>query len=84
MRLLWLVPLVCGCLLPDPDALDCEAIALRSSDGSIDACDDAACGACVGTCGGQCFVVDEFPPQYNCEEYVHWSASDLCENWRAR
>ena len=85
MRLhLWLLPLVGGCLLQDPDALDCEAVALRNSDGTIDPCDDAACGACVGTCGGQCFVLDEYPPRYACEEYVHWSADDLCENWRAR
>ena len=85
MRLrLWFFPLVAGCLLPDPDAPDCDEVALRSSDGTIDLCDDAACGACVGTCGGGCTIYAESPPRYSCGEWEYWSADDLCEGWRAR
>ena len=82
MRLpLWLAPLLTGCLLPPAGSLDCDAVALRGADGTVDPCDDAACGSCVGTCGGGCMLLDDATRLYTCGAGESWSGDDLCDQW---
>lgn len=76
-----LLPLLGGCLLPTANALDCDAVVLRSSDGTVDPCDEAACGSCVGACGEGCSLLDADPREYACTTGESWSGDDLCQHW---
>ncbi len=66
----------------DPPDTRCDDVAMRNPDGSVDACDLAACEACDDACGRSCAILESYPPQYACEGDGSWSVYDECPDWQ--
>lgn len=69
----------CGGELNYPD---CEEVAMRSADGSIDDCDLQACEAAFSEGCVDCFVFTIRPPIYSADD-VAFDVYDVCPDWSA-
>ncbi len=60
---------------------DCAEFVMADASGAADDCDLQACEQACGDCSDECFVLESYPPQYQCGSGETVDVYDVCPDW---